>query len=708
MKPQPEAMDEQPSKIFINPKFAKAHINPMFLASNGSFRQPEVQQVVPASHQSKIHLNPAFLNKLGIQQVMPPTTTAAAPAAPALPAVPTVPQPQPPASHLFAPCKPAFTGTVNPIIKNTRRKLVRATTAVSLPSDASTATAMVKSVAKEMLPSSNLHPPKILAPLVRIGKNKLVRSAVPTTARPEIVKPRVPMNALPERKSLRIDRRLPAVRKSLSQKPTFVKRYALSRIDGITPKKVVVTDPKLLKLKRNPTAVKVHEKSATGKMGTIAYASKNKQLVLVNINGVLYRSSTNKLQKSISRSGTAPSSSSPIIGRSPAKPARKTKEHFLIIRGVRFALDRTGMKLRSVGGTTPPTAITGSRGYAEPRLNRIDIGGLTYKARKDGTFIRTDSHRTRNHLSVAKQRSIQVLASKLKKCNEPCHIYRRLGKCLAHQRGKCPKVHDPKHVSICQRFLRGECLLDGCLLSHDITSLEKMPVCRFFLEGRCVRDPCPYLHKKVSESVRICDAFLNGFCSLADKCPNRHVFQCPTFEQEGKCDRARCPYPHGKKESRRKQDKPSTLVVAHKSEPKEPATMSHVRYYKDEGQSLTVETEHNRSETGELMSASERNQLKRILGEVDKMKQRYRENDDRSVATENRPAEGNEQIVSMPETAPTLAGGDRSDACYSPSEPTPDDPMSDSDGVEEVGEEDTRPPALRRKALGPLPAFIPI
>uniref|UniRef100_A0A182TTF7 C3H1-type domain-containing protein n=1 Tax=Anopheles melas TaxID=34690 RepID=A0A182TTF7_9DIPT len=556
MKPQPEAMDEQPSKIFINPKFAKAHINPMFLASNGSFRQPEVQQAMPASHQSKIHLNPAFLNKLGIQQVMPPTT---APAAPALPAVPTVPQPQPPASHS----------------------------------------------------------------------------------------------------------------------------------------------------KRNPTALQVHEKSATGKMGTIAYASKNKQLVLVNINGVLYRSSTNKLQKSVSRSGTAPSSSSSIIGHSPAKPARKAKEHFLIIRGVRFALDRTGMKLRSVGGTTPPTAITGSRGYAEPRLNRIDIGGLTYKARKDGTFIRTDSHRTRNHLSVAKQRSIQVLASKLKKCNEPCHIYRRLGKCLAHQRGKCPKVHDPKHVSICQRFLRGECLLDGCLLSHDITSLEKMPVCRFFLEGRCVREPCPYLHKKVSESVRICDAFLNGFCSLADKCPNRHVFQCPTFEQEGKCDRARCPYPHGKKESRRKQDKPSTSMVAHKSEPKEPATVPHVRYYKDEGQSLTVETEH-RSETGELMSASERNQLKRMLGEVDKMKQRHRENDDHSVATENRPAEGNEQIVSMPETAPTLAGGDRSDACYSPSEPTPDDPMNDSDGVKEVGEEDTRPPALRRKALGPLPAFIPI
>uniref|UniRef100_A0A182PPE0 C3H1-type domain-containing protein n=1 Tax=Anopheles epiroticus TaxID=199890 RepID=A0A182PPE0_9DIPT len=673
MKPQPDAM-EQPSKIFINPKFAKAHINPMFLAPNGSLRPPEVQPDEVASHQRKIHLNPAFFDKLRIQQVTPPTTAIATVA----PVPPTV-------------TKASVAGMANPIITNTRRKLVRATTAIaSIPIDSRT-TSTAKSIGREILPARNGSSQQLLAPLVRIGKNKLVRSTVPCTmVRLEGVKPRVLANALPERKSLRLDRRLPATAGSLTlDKPTFVKRYALSRINGIKSKKVVVTDPKLLKLKRSPIALKNSENRLTGKTGPVAYASKNKQLVLVNINGVLYRSSTNKLQKSLSRS--APTSA--VVGRSPHKPTPKTKEHYLIIRGMRFALDRTGMKLRSVGGTSTPEAA--SRGYSEPRLNRIDIGGLTYKARKDGTFIRTDNHRTRNHLSVAKQRSIQVLASKLKRCNEPCHIYRRLGKCLAHQRGKCPKVHDPKHVSICQRFLRGECILDGCLLSHDITSLEKMPVCKFFLEGRCGRDTCPYLHKKVSEKERICDAFLNGFCVLADKCPNRHVFQCPEYEQNGKCNRARCPYPHGKKEVKRKADTPaSSSTASQKTEPKEPQIVHRVRYYKDEGQSSTRED----NQTGEL-SASERNQLKRMLGEVDKIKQRYHE--DGESATIGKPLEGKEQIVSIECTA--TSDGDRSEACYSPSEPTPDD-VDDEEG----GKEDAKPPVLRRKALGTLPAFIPI
>uniref|UniRef100_A0A182YPJ1 C3H1-type domain-containing protein n=1 Tax=Anopheles stephensi TaxID=30069 RepID=A0A182YPJ1_ANOST len=695
MEPQPNVA-EQPSKIFINPKFAKAHINPMFLASNGTLRRPEVKQDEP-THHSSIHLNPAFLDKLRIQQVSPPTIAASVAAAAAtvpsaisqprvitsLPAVGRTPS--------VVPSKPAFTGTVNPIIKNTRRKLVRATTTAANDAKPSVVAKSIAPVVAVVPASSSTQ----LAPLVRIGKNKLVRSSVPTVMGMENVKPRMLASSLPERKSLRIDRRVAMTSRSSMQKLNFVKRYALSRINGITPKKVVITDPKLLKLKRNPT-MKSPEKPRPGK-GSIAYASKNKQLVLVNINGVLYRSSTNKLQKSVTRSPSA------VGHKTPPKPIRKTKEHYLIVRGMRFALDRNGMKLRSVGNATMEAAAASSKTFTpEPRLNRIDIGGLTYKARKDGIFIRTDNHKTRNHLSVAKQRSIQVLASKLRKCNEPCHIYRRLGKCLAHQRGKCPKVHDPKHVSICQKFLRGECILDGCLLSHDV-SLEKMPVCTFFLEGRCMRDVCPYLHKKVSEKERICDAFLNGFCSLADKCPNRHVFQCPEFEQKGKCDRARCPYPHGKKEVKgKKSDNPSTSTASQKPEGEEqqprprptPTVTSSVRYYQDEGQSMT----RNVDQTGEF-SASERNQLKRMLGEVEKMKQRYKE--DIGAQSEGGTTDANDQIVSIQPTAANSVG---SEACDSPSEPTLDDVKNDGEAVEE----DTRPPVFRRKAIGTLPAFIPI
>uniref|UniRef100_A0AAG5DJ03 C3H1-type domain-containing protein n=1 Tax=Anopheles atroparvus TaxID=41427 RepID=A0AAG5DJ03_ANOAO len=676
---------EQPSKIFINPKFAKAHINPKFLASHGTLMRTNTDQVQNPPHQAAIHVNPAFLEKLRTQQVTTAATTAPTTVAPAMVTSANSAAPQPygtiekPSGVSKKP--PLFAGTANPIIKNTRRKLIRATTA----SGTKVAVMSYTNDAKRMVSSGNVH----LAPLVKIGKNKLVRSSFTSAMGMENVKPKA-SKALPERKSLRIDRRFPS--RSPMEKPSFVKRYALSRINGINPKKVVITDPRLLKLKRNIPNKKAEKAVTTN--NSIAYASKNKQLVLININGVLYRSSNNKLQKSLP---TASQSVTP----SSFNPLEKTKEHFLIIRGTRFALDRTGMKLRTIRDAAA------SKHAPEPRMNRIDIGGLTYKARKDGTFIRTDNHKTRNHLSAAKQRSIQVLASKLKKCNEPCHIYRRLGKCLAHSRGKCPKLHDPKHVSICQKFLRGECILDGCLLSHNV-SLEKMPVCTFFLEGRCVRDVCPYLHKKVSEKERICDAFLNGFCALADKCPNRHIFQCPEYERNGKCERKKCPYPHGRKETKRKTIAgPNLSANAAHQKPeviKQPATIVlpalSVRYYQGGGSSAMTSTKVTLPEQSGELSASERNQLKRMLGEVDKMKQRYAtDGADQTEASGKGDDDGDKSV--------SIKGEPDDDR--NPNGAKADDAVPDDGSMDESDEdEDTRPPVLRRKALGTLPSFIPI
>ncbi|XP_053675026.1 zinc finger CCCH domain-containing protein 3 [Anopheles nili] len=671
---------EQPSKIFLNPMFAKAHINPKFLATNGTLRRPETQstEAPEVLLQSKIHFNPAFLGKLQIQQVSnePPASAAT---------LTSRSQHVNPLISVAKPCivvqKHTMPVIVNPIIKNTRRKLVRA----NATNNTQVAVMVKKAKSANAIPVSTP-----LAPLVRIGKNKLIRGSMPSLLGLENVKTKI-TGKLPERKSLRIDRRIPSS-SVLARKPTFVKRYALSRINGFNPKKVIITDPKLLKLKRKP-ATRTNEKAGNIK-NPVAYASKNKQLVLVNINGVLYRSSTNKLQKSV------PQSARQTVNPSPTKVARKTKERFLIIRGMRYALDHSGLKLRTVGaGTAATLSSVSSKNSSESKLNRIDIGGLTYKARNDGTFIRTDNHRTRNHLSTAKQRSIQVLTSKLKKCNEPCHIYRRLGKCLAYQRGKCPKLHDPKHVSICQKFLRGECILDGCLLSHDV-SLEKMPVCKFFLEGRCMHDVCPYLHKKVSESVRICDAFVNGFCPLADKCPNRHVFQCPEYERQGKCDRVKCPYPHGSKEIKRKQSiaPPSSGTSSQKKQLKDPsasveASTLPIRYYRDDGLSTT-----DRDQTGEL-SASERNQLTRMLGEVDKMKQRQKDGDDQRDNNKDdvpiKPINDEDAVVSIDQRSED----DRSETS---DEATPEEAMNSEN------EEDMRPPVMRRKALGILPAFIPI
>lgn len=175
-------------------------------------------------------------------------------------------------------------------------------------------------------------------------------------------------------------------------------------------------------------------------------------------------------------------------------------------------------------------------------LRRIDIGGLTYVAspKTQNVFIRTTNHLSRAHLITARQRSLTLLNKSRVKTNVPCAIYQKLGKCAAHSRGKCRKLHDQRQVAICTRFvpgharststsspirfpfspsstysfLRGECSNSDCLLSHNVT-LEKMPVCRYFLRGVCVREDCPYLHKKLSRKAEICIDFVRGYCPLA-------------------------------------------------------------------------------------------------------------------------------------------------------------------------------------------------
>lgn len=143
------------------------------------------------------------------------------------------------------------------------------------------------------------------------------------------------------------------------------------------------------------------------------------------------------------------------------------------------------------------------------------LGHTSGKFWKDFVEIQQNPH-VPSHFSSIKQRSITVLSSKLKKVNIICPIYRRLGKCMAHKSGRCPKSHDRNYVNICPLFLRGKCENLSCLRSHD-ASLAKMPVCRFYLEGLCNKDDCLYLHKKLSDKTKLCPEFLKGFCSLADK-----------------------------------------------------------------------------------------------------------------------------------------------------------------------------------------------
>lgn len=91
---------------------------------------------------------------------------------------------------------------------------------------------------------------------------------------------------------------------------------------------------------------------------------------MVNINGVLYKSTSRKLEKTSSQSTNL------------LDPSEK----MLVIRGEKFILDPSGTRLKR----------DSEKGSV--RLSRIDIGGLTYKASQNGAFERDNSHQVRSHL----------------------------------------------------------------------------------------------------------------------------------------------------------------------------------------------------------------------------------------------------------------------------------------------------------------------
>ncbi|XP_037029074.1 zinc finger CCCH domain-containing protein 3 [Bradysia coprophila] len=298
----------------------------------------------------------------------------------------------------------------------------------------------------------------------------------------------------------------------------------------ITPTKVIVTDYKLCRI------------------GNPAVSSKPGEYNLLNINGVLYKSSSTKLRKQ-------PSTSMDNKSRQLTRQSSSTNSCSLYVRGEKFLLDPSGKKLVRV--STNQNAIT---------KKRIYLGGLTYIAKANNTYEPTNSHNTRLHLNVAKQKSINLLSKNLVKSNVTCQIYRKLGKCLALQRGRCSKVHDRNQVAICQKFLKGACTNENCLLSHD-TSLSKMPTCKFFLLGECAKSDCPYLHKKVNDKTAICHDFLRGYCPKADKCNLRHEFLCPNFESKNGCTVARCPYVHRNKISKPVAVRQRTAPTSYVTEP---------------------------------------------------------------------------------------------------------------------------------------------
>lgn len=177
--------------------------------------------------------------------------------------------------------------------------------------------------------------------------------------------------------------------------------------------------------------------------------SAHRKLAYLNINGVFYKSTKNKLQRHDQANISAAAATRPAVSSHPNNGSVLS----IIVRGVKYSMSADSKRLqrdRSHNSVVPSGSVQPS---ATSNGARLDIGGMTYVQVTPDTFERTDGHRTRGHLTAARQRSIHLLlaAGNRTKSNVPCVIYQRLGKCRALERGRCPRVHDAKRVAICPK-----------------------------------------------------------------------------------------------------------------------------------------------------------------------------------------------------------------------------------------------------------------
>lgn len=202
-------MAQKPSTIFINPKFKNAHINPNFLPT-------------------KIHLNPKFLaqNLLNAQAPMAPIVVAPKP--------------------VFQPAD-----TSNPIIRNTRRTLIRAPAVSSAPRSNFPLSISRSNQGSNDEKKMTNHQPQ--PQLIKISHTKLVTAAhlmhcqqkeneIIKNKTESIIKSKKLQRKTETKESIyKLDRRNRQDGSLQRKKSKIVSTYSIRRV---TPKKVFVTDSK--------------------------------------------------------------------------------------------------------------------------------------------------------------------------------------------------------------------------------------------------------------------------------------------------------------------------------------------------------------------------------------------------------------------------------------------------------------------------------
>lgn len=187
-------------------------------------------------------------------------------------------------------------------------------------------------------------------------------------------------------------------------------------------------------------------------------------------------------------------------------------------------------------------------GTMTPR--RIKVGGVAFHRSKNGNYWRrgaVTASRTKSGNSFQKETNVNFRSTKKDKLCQyftktgNYHIVKRQltsGSCSKGQ--SCRYIHDPDKLALCPAYIKDTCPLppDHCSLSHTPNS-HRSPTCLHFNRGHCGKDTaCRYAHIKTNPTASVCSDFaILGYCDLGDKCDQRHVFECPDFNEHGECPR---------------------------------------------------------------------------------------------------------------------------------------------------------------------------
>ena len=281
-----------------------------------------------------------------------------------------------------------------------------------------------------------------LPPLLVLNKRKLIRKTTSLLTVPPTAKAQNCDNTNISITKYRLDNRM--VKKKTILPPTpkikrtsFVGRYALRRTSlSLSPS----IKKKSLPINKNS----------------------NKKLQVLNINGLLYKSTRNSLKlkefASMDNSNTTSTPKNQISTcnkKDVAEGTPKANQGLTIfVRGTKYVMDANKFKLtRVTNPDSSPSKIDINKKSLNSTCKRIDIGGYTYVTVNSAknVLIRTTNHLSRAYVHNAKQKSLQLLTRHLVKSNIPCPIYQRVGKCAAFERGKCTKVHNKLQVAICSK-----------------------------------------------------------------------------------------------------------------------------------------------------------------------------------------------------------------------------------------------------------------